>query len=138
MNTVNLRGKTYQLGRFSDLHLAPIAEFIQNGIKTDESSWGYTARMIVKIVPDISQDLVDPKAGEIYLSVKELQAVYSAALAKIPTYDEVNASSVLLAQGTVDNSLNLISNDNESEVNVLKEKLRKLEEQNKQLENKDK
>ena len=148
MNTVELRGQTYQLGRFSDLHLAPIAEFIQNGIKTDESSWGYTAKMIAKIVPDIPTELVDPKGGEIYLSVKELQTVYSAALAKIPSYESEDAGARAAGAPRVvrqDSSLNLdraIANSNlqqasTSEINALKEKIKQLEQQNQQLENQD-
>ncbi len=90
MSSVKLRGQDYQYGKFSDLHLAPIAEFIQTGIRTDESSWSYAARMLKKIVPNIPKDLVDPDAGEIYLSVKELQLVYSGALKLIQSTEELS------------------------------------------------
>ena len=84
MSTVTIRGKDYSYGeKFSDLHLAPIAEFITTGIKSDESSWSYTAKMIKKILPDIDEDLVDLEEGDIYLSVKELSQVYQGALKTI-------------------------------------------------------
>lgn len=81
---MTIRGKEYSYGnKFSDLHLAPIAEFITTGIKTDESAWSYTAKMIKKILPDIGDDLIDIEEGDIYLSVKELSQVYQGALKEI-------------------------------------------------------
>lgn len=84
MNSVTIRGTEYSYGnKFSDLHLAPIAEFITTGIKSNESAWGYTAKMIKKILPDIGDDLIDVEEGDIFLSVKELSQVYQGALKEI-------------------------------------------------------
>ena len=80
VDKVLLRNQYYKLGRFSDLHLAPIARFITDGIHNNPDSWLYAAKMVKKILPDIGVDLVDAENGEIYLSVKELQTVYQAAL----------------------------------------------------------
>lgn len=81
--TVNIQGTEYKLGKFSDLHLSPIAEFIQGGLKTDLNSWKVAAVMIKKLVPNLPVDLVDDKAGEIYLSVTELKTIYTAAMDKL-------------------------------------------------------
>jgi len=87
MTTVTLRGKEYQLGDFSEVHLVPMARFFMQMKKQsiDKELWQELAEIISDIiVPNIDKKLVNPEIRRgIFLTSEEFLALYQACIEQL-------------------------------------------------------